>query len=213
MSDVSIRRATPADAPFLSWIAIAAARSHVPRGFWDVLAGDDSDRCQELLEQLILADAPSWWHWSGFWVAEREGRPGAALSGFDPARLVAPDVAVPAAAQAAGFGRAALAEAFARCSPLFSCMHEPSPGAWVVESVATRPEARGAGLGAALVAHVLAEGRAHGHALAQLSLMIGNASAQRLYERHGFAVAAEKRSPAFEATLGCAGLAQMRCAL
>jgi hypothetical protein len=59
------------------------------------------------------------------------------------------------------------------------------------------------------VAHVLEEGRAHGHGVAQLSLMIGNAPAQRLYERHGFAISAEKRSPAFESALGCPGIALM----
>jgi len=79
--------------------------------------------------------------------------------------------------------------------------------------VATRTEARGAGLGAARLAHVLAEGRARGHALAQLSLMIGNAPAQRLYERHGFAISAEKRSGDFETALGCPGLALMTCRL
>jgi ribosomal protein S18 acetylase RimI-like enzyme len=204
-----IRRATPGDAPFLAWVVLAAARSHLPRGFWDLFVGDDEPRALALAEQLLRADTPSWWHWSLFWIAEHEGRPGAALSGFDPTRLAAPDAAVPAAAAAAGFDRAALAAAFARCAPMFGCFHEPEPEAWVVESVATRPEARGLGFGAALVARVLEEGRERGHVFAQLSLMIGNAPAQRLYERHGFAITAEKRSAAFEAALGCPGIARM----
>jgi ribosomal protein S18 acetylase RimI-like enzyme len=41
--------------------------------------------------------------------------------------------------------------------------------------------------------------------------MIGNTPAQRLYERHGFAISAEKRSPEFEAALGCPGIALMTC--
>lgn len=207
----AIRRARPEDVPFLAWVVLAAARSHLPRGFWDLFAADDEARAHALAEQLLGADEPSWWHWSLFWIAEHEGRPGAALSGFDPAQLAAPDAAVPAAAAAAGFDRAALAAAFARCAPMFACFHEPAPDAWIVESVATRPEARGLGLGAALVAHVLAEGRERGHDLAQLSLMLGNEAAQRLYERHGFAISAEKRSPAFEAALGCPGIALMSC--
>lgn len=206
-----IRRATPDDVPFLAWVVVAAARSHLPRGFWDLFAGDDEPRALALAERLLRADAPSWWHGSLFWIAEHEGRPGAALSGFDPTRLAAPAAALPVAAAAAGFDRAGLAAALERCTPLFGCFHEPAPEAWVVESVATRPEARGRGLGAALVAHVLAEGRARGHAVAQLSLMIGNTPAQRLYERHGFAISAEKRSPDFAAALGCPGIAQMTC--
>ena len=83
----------------------------------------------------------------------------------------------------------------------------------MVESVATRPEARGLGLAHELVERVLEEGRRRGHRAAQLSLLIGNAPAQRVYERFGFAIAAEKRDAAFEAALGCPGIARMMCAL
>ena len=213
MSDVEIRRATPADAPFLAGTVLAAARSHLPRGFWDLLLPDSEAQRLALAERLLLAGEPSWWHWSGFWIAARDGRPGAALSGFDPARLAAPDRAVTAALAAEGIVGEHQADAFLRCAPMLGCFHEPSPGAWIVESVATRPETRGAGLGAALLTHVLEEGRAAGHRLAQLSMMIDNAPAQRLYERHGFAIAAEKRSEAFAAALGCPGIAQMSCPL
>src|SRR5690606_11989597 len=184
-----------------------------PRGFWDLLLPESEARRLALAERLLLADEPSWWHWSRFWIAARDGRPGAALSGFDPARLAPPDRAVIEALAAEGIVGAAQADAFRRCAPMLACFHEPSPGAWVVESVATRPEARGAGFGGALLAHVLAEGRAAGHGLAQLSMMIGNAPAQRLYERHGFAIVAEKRSAALEAALSCPGIAQMSCPL
>ena len=36
--DVTIRDATPADAPFLAWVMLAAARSHRPLSFWDYYA-------------------------------------------------------------------------------------------------------------------------------------------------------------------------------
>lgn len=213
MSDAKIRRATPEDARFLAWVTLAAARSHLPRGFWDLFVPESEEARTALVERLLLADEASWWHWSLFWIAERDGRPGAALAGFDPARLVPPNTAVLAAATASGIDREGLSEALKRCAPVFACFHEAAPGAWIVESVATRPEARGAGLGAALVAHVLAEGQGKGHSLAQLSLMIGNAPAQRLYARHGFAITAEKRDAGFEAALGGPGIAQMSCAL
>jgi putative acetyltransferase len=57
-----------------------------------------------------------------------------------------------------------------------------------VKSMRTAPRARGAGVGAALVAHVIAEARARGYA--RLSLETGPqdffAPARRLYARHGF---------------------------
>lgn len=165
----------------------------------------------DFAERLVRVEKPSWWHWSLFWIAERDGAPAAALSGFDPTRLVPANLCVPEVAQAWGLRDERLAAAFSRCAPMFACFHEPAPGAWIVESVATRPEARGAGLAHALLLHVLAEGRDAGHALAQLTIMIGNAPAQRAYEQVGFRINAEKRSPAFEAALDCPGLAQMTC--
>jgi ribosomal protein S18 acetylase RimI-like enzyme len=209
MNAPQIRRARPDDAAFLAWVVIASARSHLPRGFWDLFVPESEPEREAFATSLLLAEKPSWWHWSLFWIAERDGRPAAALSGFDPAGLVPANAAVPEAAAARGIQGARLAAAFERCQPMFACFHHPEPGAWIVESVATRPEARGAGLARALVEHVLAEGRGHGHAVAQLSLMIGNTAAQRVYERAGFAITAEKRDAGFEAALGCPGIAQM----
>jgi ribosomal protein S18 acetylase RimI-like enzyme len=213
MPSPSIRRATPDDAPFLAWAVLAAARSHLPRGFWDLLVPEGEEERLAFATALVRAEPRSWWDWSLFWIAERDGGPGAALSGFDPRSLAPPDGVLPVVAGASGFDRHRLAAALARCAPMFGCFHEPAPGAWVVESVATRPEARGAGLGAALVSHALAQGREQGHSIAQLSLMIGNTPAQRLYERHGFAISTEKRSREFEAALGCPGIALMTCRL
>ena len=96
---------------------------------------------------------------------------------------------------------------------MFECFHDAAPGAWIVESVATHPTARGKGLAAALVDHVLDEGRGAGHAIAQLNLFIGNTPAQRVYERAGFAITAEKRSANFEGVLGGPGVAQMTARL
>lgn len=208
-----IRRAAPADARFLASVVLAATRSHRPRGFFDLLVPESEEERLGLVEQLVLSQKPSWWHASLFWIAERSGVPAAALSGFDPTRLAPANLAVPEAASARGLAGARLVAAFSRCAPMIECFHEPAPGAWIVESVATRPEARGAGLAHALVGHVLAEGRAAGHEIAQLTILIGNATAQRVYESLGFRITAEKRSAAFEAALGSPGLAQMTCRL
>jgi GNAT superfamily N-acetyltransferase len=207
---VEIRRAHPDDRAFLAWVILASARSHLPRGFWDLFLPESEEGRLALAETLLLAERPGWWHWSGFLVAEHEGAPAAALSGLDPAKLVAPNVEVPAAAAARGFDAAGTEAALARCAPFFTCIHEPPPGVWIVESVATSPQARGLGLARALVERVLAEGRERGHRLAQLSLLVGNEPARRVYQRTGFATAAEKRSAAFEAALGCPGIACMR---
>jgi ribosomal protein S18 acetylase RimI-like enzyme len=56
---------------------------------------------------------------------------------------------------------------------------------------------------------VLDEGRRRGHALAQLTILLGNAPAQRAYEKLGFKRAEERRHPDFEAAIGCPGLGRL----
>ena len=212
MTEFVIRPARPDDAAFLAWAIVEAARSHRPRGFWDLWVPDAAARLA-FVERLLFAQHVSMWHWTVFHVAEWRGAPAATLSGCDPAQMATPNDAVGEVMTASGWSEAEIAAAIARATPFFGCMHETPPGAWLVESVATRPEARGRGLGAALVEHVLADGRHRGHGDAKLSLMIGNTAAQRLYERCGFAITAEKRDAALDAAIGCPGIAQMSCPL
>lgn len=208
-----IRDARPEDADFLAWAVVESARSHVARGFWDLFVAESDAARIDFVRQLLLAERVSWWHWRIFHIAELDGAPAATLSGFDPALVQSPNDAVQAAIAASGWTDAQIQAAITRASPIFGCMLEPTPGAWLVESVATRPAARGHGLAQALVAHVQDEGRRRGLRQAELTLMIGNTAAQRVYERAGFAITAEKRDPGFEAALGCPGLARMSCPL
>nr|HEX4317105.1 ribosomal protein S18-alanine N-acetyltransferase [Kofleriaceae bacterium] len=55
-----------------------------------------------------------------------------------------------------------------------------------VLAIASHPDHRRRGVGAALLAHALAEGRAGGAVTATLEVRRGNAPAIALYERHGF---------------------------
>ena len=69
---VRLRRAEEADIPFLAGVAIAAARSHVERGLFDLLIPDDADARQAFAEALLRA-RPSWCHWQNFHLAEVDG--------------------------------------------------------------------------------------------------------------------------------------------
>jgi ribosomal protein S18 acetylase RimI-like enzyme len=60
-----------------------------------------------------------------------------------------------------------------------------------------------------LLREVLARGRARGHEVLQIGVLIGNHPAQRAYEGAGFRVVDEKRHPDFEAALGCPGIRRM----
>ena len=63
-----------------------------------------------------------------------------------------------------------------------------------VNNVAIRPQYRGAGIGTALMQHVLAEARRLGARRATLEVRASNERARRLYERLGFYVAATRRN-------------------
>lgn len=62
-----------------------------------------------------------------------------------------------------------------------------------IMSIATHPDHRRAGLGAALLGHALAAGRAAGCTLATLEVRKGNVAAIALYERFGFATVHVRR--------------------
>jgi translation initiation factor 4G len=92
---------------------------------------------------------------------------------------------------------------------VWQCTFDTLEGAWVIESVATMPQFRRRGLADALMAGILETGRARGHRIAQLTVLIGNVAAQRAYEKAGFRIADEKRHRDFEATLGAPGFMRM----
>jgi ribosomal protein S18 acetylase RimI-like enzyme len=210
-----MRRAGAADAGFLARVALAASRSHVGRGAWDLaVEGSDETRLR-FIEMVLAARRPSWCHHTGFLVAEVDGRPAAALAGYalDAPELAPPGEALREAAGLCGWSEADLAGSFERLAVFLACLPPDETGAWVVEWVAAEPEFRRRGLVEALLRAQIEEGRRRGHHCAQITLFIGNVPAQRAYEKVGFRASDERRDPRFEATLGAPGLLRMRRSL
>jgi ribosomal protein S18 acetylase RimI-like enzyme len=88
-------------------------------------------------------------------------------------------------------------------------MPDSPPGGWVIEWVATTPEARGRGVANGLLREILERGRAAGYTRSQISYLIGNTPARTAYERIGFETSEEKRHPDFEAAFGTPGIVRM----
>ena len=208
--DIEIVEARPEHVPFIAWVMLAAARSHLERGMWDFMAGPDEGRTLRFLEGLASAPEPNWAHHSMFLIAEVKGRPVSALGGYfdeehGPASL---GMAIPAAALASGIKLEDLAQVWltsggatiAKVSP------EHVPGAWIVEHVATLPEFRRQGLIDRLLAAVIEKGRSRGATVADVGVFIGNDRAQRAYEKAGFVVTGERRNADFEAAYGFPGV-------
>lgn len=209
--DLSIRDATRDDAALIAWVEQAAARSGMPLGFWDLMfPGADATRLA-LIEQIVRSPVDSFAHYSGFLVAEVDGIAVGALSGYAPQAKTLERFrdAFRGVLADNDWSRAHQKLVGTRIAPALTCVSDIPEDRWIVEWVALKPEARGKGVAAALLAAVLERGRAAGFSKAQLSVLIGNTPAVRCYERAGFSLVDEKRHPDFEAVFGAPGVARM----
>lgn len=212
--DIHIRPAVETDMPFLAWVQQESARSHLPRGFWDIaFPGADVDRLR-IIERIGISTRParSFCHWSGFLVAEADGQVAAGLSGYTNPTVAGGTAlfeAIGDALDAEQWSAAQRQDMGLRMGPFLTCIPDTAEDAWIIEWVATKPEFRGKGLVRALLHEILARGRQRGHAQAQIAVMIGNTPAQRAYEGVGFRVADEKTHPDFERAVGSPGIRRL----
>jgi ribosomal protein S18 acetylase RimI-like enzyme len=212
---VRIIDASPAHAPFLAWVSLAAARSHLPRGFWDYFLDADEPACLHHLEHLATTRTPHLFHYSAFLVAEVDGTPAAALCGYfdEELGLAALQKAAAELDEVLGRGPEDAEAGMARVTPFLRVLPSHEPGAWILENVATHPAWRRRGLVDALLEAALARGREHGARQADIAVLIGNDPAQRAYEKKGFQVSGEKRDAELEAAWGTAGIRALHRAL
>ena len=203
-----IRRATSDDAGFLAWAILAATRSHLEKGWFDIVLNQPEPICLDYLRALTLTPSHSWWHYSRFFVAEVVGTRAAALAAFRAGDAYPlSQAAMSEVAQSRGITDADQTAMWQRGAYIFACsLDAGTDDDWAIENVATVPEYRGLGLATALLEHALDEGRRAGLTRARIPVMIGNHSAERAYFKAGFQVAAESRAATFEAASGSPGL-------
>jgi ribosomal protein S18 acetylase RimI-like enzyme len=202
---VTVRPSQPSDAELLGWASVAAARSHLKRGWFDVVLQRDEAFLVEFAKHLAVAAARSWWHWSVFRVAEVDGIVAAAMCGFgDVSFYQASGAAMAEASDKMGINKIEQEQLWPRGAFILSATTS-EPGAWTIENVATRPEYRRRGLVQALLQNELRIARDAGFSRAQISVLIGNVGAERAYEKAGFKFAEEKRAHDFEVALRTPG--------
>ena len=215
-TEVQIVPATREHIPFVAWVVMEANRSHLPKGIWDFMIGDDQAEVLHYLEAFAETAAMHWGHYSLFLVAEMDGVPAAGMCGFFEQELPGMTILAGAAEVDAKLGRtpeeaAAGWERAKAIMGITSLQHEP--GAWVVEHVGTHPDYRRRGLIERLMAEMLNRGRELGAKTADIGVLLGNDSAQRAYEKCGFEVVQEVRDAGFEHVYGSAGARMLRRAL
>jgi GNAT superfamily N-acetyltransferase len=201
----TLRAAERRDAPFLGWACVAAARSHRPRGWFDIVLQRDDAFVNAFAAELTLASARSWWHWSLFRVAEIDGAVASAMCGFGDESVYRKSREAMAETSAKMGVPKAEQEQFWTRGSFVGSTFSSEPNAWTIENVGTRPEVRGTGVTLALVENEVEVARAAGFKRAQVSFFIGNKPAERVYAKAGFAFAEEKRSADFEAVMGTPG--------
>jgi len=208
--NIKIRPGRSRDASFLAWVMLISGRAHVQRGIWEVILGGTEAECLAFLQLLTVTQTLHLFHHSCFLMAEVNGRPVAALGGYDPKSLgyAALRRAMREVVHQAGFSEPD-PEALRRSQRVLACIPEEMEGAWVIDSVATVPEFRRQGITGKLLEEMVEKGRRQGFQTAQINIYIGNIPAQRLYEKHGFEVVDEKRHPDFEEAIGSPGMARL----
>jgi len=203
---MTIRSARPDDADFIALTILRSMRGYRPRGWFDVALGWPEAECLDFIARVATARAVSMWHVSQFWIAEVDGKPGAALC-VVPAAGTGPAAwrAIEEIATETGLAASEVDAIRRRGAYTRACWIQGGEGDWMIEHVATDPAYGGRGLVQALLAHALDQGRAAGFKRATISFLIGNEPAERAYAKAGFAFADEKRDPAFEAIIGAPG--------
>ena len=149
---MTIRPAAESDAPFLAWAMLTAARSHLPRGWFDIALDRPETECLEFLRRLALTQALSWWHFSRFHIAEVDGVAAAGLCAFHGAEPYASSgAAIDQVFSSYGVDTSASEALWARGSYIFTCTFEPHDAAWTIENIATLPRFRKRGLAGELI--------------------------------------------------------------
>jgi translation initiation factor 4G len=208
--NLKIRLARPEDASFLAWVIITSGRAHVQRGIWEVILGGTEEECLAFLQILVVTKAPHLFHYSCFLLAEVDGRPVAALGGYDPKIKGYPALrrAIEEVRHAMGLS-VPHSGAGDRSQRVLHCIPDEVEGAWVIDSVATVPEFRRRGIVSELLKEIVERGRRQGFLRAQINMYIGNTPAQRAYEKNGFKVMDEKRDPVFGKKIGSPGMVRL----
>jgi ribosomal protein S18 acetylase RimI-like enzyme len=210
MMDFKIRNADVDDAPFLAWLILTAGRAHVGRGIWEVILNRPEEYCLNFLQAMTVTGPPHPFHYSCYLVAEVAEGPVSGLGGFDPDTQGYPKLMEALPLVFGKLGTPPPGELAEGKPPRITASIPPAlSDAWVIDSVATLPAFRRKGIVDKLLDHILDRGRRKGYRQAQISIYLGNAPAQRAYEKHGFRLLDEWPDPYFEKEIGAPGMSRL----
>jgi ribosomal protein S18 acetylase RimI-like enzyme len=212
-SEIEIVEAQSKHAQFIAWVILTAFRSHLEQGFWDFLRPGKDEELLRYLEALTTTKATHWVNLSLFLIAEVDGKPAAALSGYFAEEHGGMKIRDGIEEVSEVTGQEVDPEGMERALTIRNVVPEHIPGAWIIETVATRPEFRRRGLVDVLMREIMERGRQRGAMVSDIGVFVGNDPAQKAYEKVGYAVVGERCHPAFEAVYKTPGIRLLRCTL
>jgi ribosomal protein S18 acetylase RimI-like enzyme len=206
------RPATVADADFVAWAMQESARSHMPKGLWDIVFPGSEEERLAILIKLATTDRQHFAHTKLFRILEEDGEPAVAMCGYEYAEHGFEQLALgmAEALPQLGWTPEQLAAIGERTKSFVATGYLNPDGVWIIEWVATVPEFRGRGLVRKLMLEVLDEGKQRGFNRAQIGYILGNLRAKSAYEGVGFEWLEDHCHPSFEADYGEPGLARMQ---
>ncbi len=208
-TDVKIIDAREEHVPFIAWVQLMAFRSHLEKSMWDFFIDGSEENTLRFLEALATTETKHWGSYEGFMIAEVEGTPAAAMTGYFEAESSLEE-GIAEACRTLGLTQDDINAGWGRAASIVLVSTDHSPGAWITENVATKPEFRRRGLVDRLLEAQMERGRAKGASIGEIGVFIGNDNAQRAYEKAGYQVVDEKTHPDFEAVYNCPGVRQLR---
>ena len=210
LANLKIVDARPQHADFIAWVILTAFRSHLERGFWDFIRPGTDAQLLRYLRALTTSKALHFTHLSLFIVAEVDGEPAAALSGYFDEEHGGIKLRDGMEEADAATAQVPDAQALDRALTILNVAPEHPPGTWIIEDVATRPQFRRRGLVDVLMEEIMERGRKRGATVSDIGVFIGNDPAQRAYEKAGYVLVGEKCDPQFEAVYKTPGVRSLR---
>lgn len=213
--EVKVRKARKEDCKAIAFHAYLAGKSHVELSASDFLIPGEPGPTPErlgILQRLLTTDTVSWFHYTHYLVAEVNGSIEGSMCVFSnrSRSLESMDKAL----SELGWTKQDIQEKEKRMAPfdIVECDNIPDDQ-FHIETTAVSPDFREQGVATLMLEKAVEQARSLGYRDAYLTILIGNTPAQRAYEKVGFKVIAENRSPVFEEATGCQGKALMRLSL
>lgn len=201
----SIRQAKAEDLSTLARLVYIAGEAHLNESIYDVMFPGPIEHKLETIENLL--NSWSWFHFSTFLVAEKEGKIAAAISGYSMAERGGPGLKD--ALTEIGWSPRDSWDVVARITPLLRVEPEHFKDAFVIEHAACFEEVGEDCPIDILIGAMIRKARESECAIAEFTFFSGDKKVQEAAESYGFKIKDSFTDGAFKKLYGSPGMIRM----